>query len=77
MARLLVRDLEPEVVQALKEQAAKHGRSTEAEHRAVLKQALLITNKKTFAQALTEMPNVGVDSDFERVDDHEGGNVFN
>ncbi len=77
MARLLVRDLEPEVVQALKVQAAKHGRSAEAEHRALLKQALLGTNKKTFAQALTEMPNVGIDSDFERADNHEGENVFN
>ena len=54
MARLLVRDLEPEVVQALKVQAAKHGRSAEAEHRALLKQALLGTNKKTFAQRSEE-----------------------
>jgi len=77
MTKLLVRDLEPEVVKALKQRAAKHGRSAEAEHREILKQALLGTKKKSFAQVLASMPNVGEDSDFERVDDAEGGNVFN
>ena len=41
MTRLLVRDLEPEIVQALKRRAAKHGHSAEAEHREILRQALL------------------------------------
>ena len=77
MSKLLVRDLEPEVVKALKQRAAKHGRSAEAEHREILKQALLGTQKKSFAQVLASMPNVGEDSDFDRVDDSEGGNVFN
>ena len=76
MTRLLVRDLEPEVIKALKKRAAKHGRSAEAEHREILKQALLGTNKKSFAKILETMPNVGKDSDFERVDDSEDGNVF-
>jgi len=76
MARLLVRDLEPEIVLALKQRAVKHGRSAEAEHREILKQALLGTKKKSFAQVLISMPNVGEDSDFERIDDSEGGNVF-
>jgi len=76
MARLLVRDLEPEVVLALKQRAVKHGRSAEAEHREILKQALLGTKKKSFAQVLISMPNVGEDSDFERIDDSEGSNVF-
>lgn len=77
MARLLVRDLDPEIAQALKRQAAKHGRSAEAEHRAILKQALLGPKKKSFAQILASMPNVGEDSDFEQVDDPEAGSVFN
>ncbi len=76
MTRLLVRDLEPEVIKALKLRAAKHGRSAEAEHREILKQALLGTNKKSFSKILASMPNVGKDSDFERVDDSEDGNVF-
>ena len=69
MTRLLVRALDPEVIQALKRQAAKHGRSAEAEHREILKQALLGPKKKSFAQVLETMPNVGEDSDFERADD--------
>ena len=76
MSRLLVRDLDPEITLALKRRAAKHGRSAEAEHREILKQALLGPKKKSFAQVLVSMPNVGEDSDFERVDDSEASNVF-
>jgi len=77
MTRLLVRDLEPEVVLALKRRAAQHGRSAEAEHREILKQALLGPKKKSFAQVLAGMPNVGLDDDFDRKDDTEGNDVFN
>jgi plasmid stability protein len=41
MARLLVRDLENEVVQALKQRAAKEGTSMEEAHRRLFRQALL------------------------------------
>ncbi len=40
MAQLLVRDVPRDVVDALKRRAAAHGRSAEAEHRAILEQAL-------------------------------------
>ena len=40
MAQLLVRDVPPDVVEALKQRAAEHGRSAEAEHRAILEEAL-------------------------------------
>jgi plasmid stability protein len=40
MAQLLVRDVPREVVEALKRRASEHGRSAEAEHRAILEQAL-------------------------------------
>jgi plasmid stability protein len=40
MAQLLVRDLSPDVVEALKRRAAEHGRSAEAEHRIILEEAL-------------------------------------
>jgi antitoxin FitA len=40
MAQLLVRDVPRDVVEALKRQAASHGRSAEAEHRAILEAAL-------------------------------------
>jgi len=77
VTRLLVRDLDPEVVKALKLRAAKHGRSTEAEHREILKQALLGTKRKSFAQILAAMPNVGEDNDFKRIDDSGNVDVFN
>jgi len=77
VARLLVRDLDPEVIKALKLRAAKHGRSAEAEHREILKQALLGTKRKSFAQILAAMPNVGEDNDFKRIDDSGNVDVFN
>ena len=40
MAQLLVRDVPRDIVEALKQRAASHGRSAEAEHRAILEQAL-------------------------------------
>jgi plasmid stability protein len=40
MAQLLVRDVPPDVVEALKRRAAEHGRSAEAEHRLILEAAL-------------------------------------
>lgn len=39
MAQLLVRDLDDDVVAWLKRRAERHGRSAEAEHRAVLESA--------------------------------------
>jgi plasmid stability protein len=41
MPQLIVRKLDQRVVQALKERAARQGRSAEAEHRAILEAALL------------------------------------
>jgi len=40
MSQLLVRDVPRDVVEALKRQASRHGRSAEAEHRAILEKAL-------------------------------------
>ena len=41
MAQLIVRNLDDGLVRRLKQRAAAHGRSTEAEHRAILVAALL------------------------------------
>jgi len=76
MANLVVRNLDKRIVESLKKRAARHGISAEAEHRAILEQTLLPTKKKTFAQILTAMPNVGKDKDFERVDDERSADVF-
>jgi len=77
MASLLVRGIEETLVQSLREQAAAHGRSAEAEHRHILANALRRPIKLSFAQALSNMPDVGDDEDFERADDSaEATRVF-
>lgn len=73
---LVVRNLDDGLVQALKERAAAHGRSAEAEHREILAHALRRPQRKTFAQVLMGMPNVGEDADFARSDDGEAAHVF-
>ena len=40
MAQLLVRDVPPDVVEALKRRAAEHGHSAQAEHRLILEETL-------------------------------------
>jgi plasmid stability protein len=71
MADLLVRGIDDELVRALKERAGIHGRSAEAEHREILASALQRPRRKSFAQVLAAMPNVGLDADFERAEDGE------
>ena len=69
MANLVVRNLDPRIVDALKRRAEKIGRSAEAEHRALLEESLLRPKGKRFAEALASMPKVGKGDDFERVED--------
>jgi antitoxin FitA len=68
MADLLVRGVDEEIVRALKERAGKHGRSAEAEHREILATALARPRRRSFAEVLASMPDVGADADFERVE---------
>ena len=70
MAQLIVRKVEEELVRELKIRAARHGRSMEAEHREILRQALMADRKRrSFKEALLEMPDAGNDEDFARVSD--------
>jgi plasmid stability protein len=71
MATLIVRNLDQRIVDALKQRAARHGRSAEAEHRELLRSALLRAPRRSLADLLTSMPNVGRDEDFERAQDNE------
>lgn len=66
MGQLLVRDLDEALVEALKKRAAAHGRSAEAEHRAILEQALRGPKRRTLAEVLLEIPPVGHEEDFVR-----------
>ena len=76
MANLLVRNIDEVVVSALKMRAGQHGISAEAEHRAILKNALMKPRKKSFVEILGSIPNVGNDADFERIQDEKTNHVF-
>jgi plasmid stability protein len=69
MADLLVRGVDDALVQALKKRAGAHGRSQEAELRAILSAALLSPPRRNLADLLASMPDVGVDADFQRQDE--------
>jgi antitoxin FitA len=76
MPNLIVRNVPEDVIRALKKRAGRHGTSAEAEHRKILTQALLKTRKRSFAEAIAGMPDVGMDSDFERVQDQNNSDVL-
>ena len=65
MKQLIVRNIEDEVVRALKVRAAGHGRSMEAEHRQILRESLLGgVAVASFKKHLATLPDVGEDADF-------------
>ncbi len=66
MAQLMVRNLTEDLVKALKRRAARHNRSAEQEHREILHAALRGPRRRSLAEVLTSMPNVGEDADFAR-----------
>ena len=77
MADLLIRGVDEALVQALKKRAGAHGRSQEAELRAILSAALLSAPRRNLAELLAAMPDVGQDSDFDRpADSAEASDVF-
>ena len=67
MGQLIVRNVDDELIRALKIRAAQRRRSAEAEHREILREALASRRKgKTLKDLLLEMPGSGDDADFER-----------
>ena len=76
MANLVVRNIDEEVVRALKARAGLEGISAEAEHRKILRAALLGPGKKSFAEALRSIPAVGNDTDFARLEDESPNDVL-
>lgn len=76
MGSLIVRNLDDDTIAALKSRAARHGRSAEAEHRAILEETLLRPRRRSLAEVLAGMPDVGKDEDFERADVEPPGNVL-
>ena len=61
---LVVRNIEEGIALALKQLAASHGRSAEAEHREILKSVLQHPKRRSVADVLANMPNMGDDTDF-------------
>lgn len=61
---LVVRNVDEDVALALKQMAAAHGRSAEAEHREILRTVLQRPKRRSVAEVLASMPNVGDDADF-------------
>lgn len=76
MPSLIVRSVDDAIVQSLKERAARHGRSMEAEHRTILIEVLLKPRRRSLAQVLAAMPDVGRDADFARVQGDASAHVF-
>ena len=66
MAQLVVRNLDDDLVQALKQRAAITGSSAEEAHRQILQAALRGTKRRSLAEVLLSMPDVGEDADFLR-----------
>jgi plasmid stability protein len=65
VSQLIVRNVDPSIVRALKLRAAGNGRSAEAEHREILRRALAPdTGAEAFKALLGSMPDVGTDEDF-------------
>ena len=62
---LVVRNVDETVVQALKQVAAAHGRSAEAEHREILRTSLAPKPpRRSLSEVLASIPCVGNDEDF-------------
>jgi plasmid stability protein len=67
VGQLIVRNVEDEVIRALKIRASQMGRSAESLHREILRDALLDRPAGTsLKDLLLEMPASGEDRDFER-----------
>lgn len=52
---LHVRNLDDELIARLKRRAARHGRSAEAEHREILRQALAMETEVSFEELAAEL----------------------
>lgn len=76
MTNLIIQNLDDAIIKALEKRASRHGVSVEVEHRKILEQVLLSPSRKSFAEVLSLIPNVGNDNDFERVQDDRNRDVF-
>lgn len=66
MKTLIVHNVADEILEALRARATAENTSIEIEHLKILNEVLLSPTKISFADALSSIPPVGTDSDFER-----------
>lgn len=66
MPTLTVRNLDDDIVNRLRQQAVMNGRSAEAEHRAILAQALRGTPRKSLVAFVVDAPGEARDERDER-----------
>lgn len=76
MANLIIQNIDDAIIKALEERAKRHVVSIEVEHHKILEQVLLSPPRKSFAEVLTLISNVGDDADFERIQDSKEDHVF-
>ena len=76
MAILILRNIDDEIVKALKSRACRKGISAEAEHRNLLAAALLNPQRRSFAEVIQSIPPVGDDDDFSSQQDEQPNHVF-
>ena len=69
MATLIVRNVDDEIVKALKIRATQKGISAEDEHRNLLADALLTPRRRSFEEVVQSIPPVGRDDEFSRMED--------
>jgi len=62
---LIVRNVDDDLALALKQRAAANGRAPETEHLEILRNALQRPQRRSFADVLASMPNLGQDEDFD------------
>lgn len=63
-SQLVVKNVDSDIVSALRERAASNNRSMEAEHRDILERALRGTKRISLAEALMKIPTVDCEDDF-------------
>ena len=66
---LVIRNVDEEMMRALKLRAAGHGRSVEAEHLEILKSALLKPRRRSFAEVLESIPNIHLEDCYDARND--------
>lgn len=67
--QLIVRNVDEDIMRALKRRTSRHGRSAEAMHREILRPFLADDlGHASFKQALASMPDVADDTDFASVE---------